>query len=68
MSRPRHSIKELEGVLTEAEGKGWDVTKGRKYYRMRCPCGNHQKTVHLSPSDPNYKRNLVGWLKRTGCW
>ncbi len=67
-TRPRHPIKELEAVLEDAEDQGWRVWRGKRYYMMRCPCGIHQKTVHLSPSDPNYTRNLTGWLKRAGCW
>lgn len=63
MSRHRHPKKDLEAVLRDGEAKGWEVAKTRKYYRMRCPCGSHQKTVHLTPSDPNYRQNLVGWLR-----
>lgn len=66
--RPRHPNKELEALLQEGEDLGWTVTKGRRYFKMKCPCGVHMKTVHLSPSDPNYERNLRGWLTRTGCW
>lgn len=68
MSRPRHTKKELEELLQEAERKRWEGRRGKKYFRMFCPCGAHQKTVHLSPSDPHYKQNLVGRLMRTGCW
>jgi hypothetical protein len=68
-SRPRHKIKELEALLKEAEGKAWKVTKGKKYFKMWCPCKKmHRKTVHLSPSDPNYERNLRGELRRGTCW
>jgi len=28
----------------------------------------HRKTVHLTPSDPNYVRNLRQWLERQSCW
>ncbi len=36
---------------------------------MKCPCPDmHLKTVHLTPSDPNYVRNLVGQLRRATCW
>lgn len=66
--RPRHQDKHLEGVLSDAEKRGWRVEKGRKYYMMWCPCGAHHKTVRLTPSDPNYRRNLLGWLRRSGCW
>jgi hypothetical protein len=37
---------------------------------MYCPkkCGKHIKTMHLSPSDPNYARNVLGQLRRATCW
>lgn len=69
MGRPRHPKKELEAVLREAESQKWVVSKAKKYFKMRCPCDEkHSKTVHLSPSDPNYLRNLIGHLLRTTCW
>ena len=68
MSRPKHPRKDLEAVLREAEGKGWRVTKGKGYYKMLCPCGRHQKSVHLTPSDPDYRRHLLGQLRRATCW
>jgi hypothetical protein len=68
-ARPRHTIKELEAVLKEAEDKGWRVTKDMKYFKMWCPCKDkHRKTVHLSPSDKNYERNLRAELGRRTCW
>jgi hypothetical protein len=66
--RPRHQRPELEAILRQGEALGWRAEKGNQYYRMWCPCGTHQKTVRLTPSDPNYARNLRGWLRRTGCW
>jgi len=70
MGRPRHPKKNLEALLAEGEAKGWEATKGKRYYKLRCKCGSptHQRTVKLSPSDPHYERNLRHWLKRTGCW
>ena len=69
MTRPRHPDKELEDVLRRAEAQGWRVERRKKYYKLYCPCGfKHLKTVHLSPSDPNYLRNLIGALTRMGCW
>lgn len=35
---------------------------------MRCPCGKHAKWVALTPSNPNYARNLESWLRRQACW
>jgi len=68
-NRPRHPKKELEEVLTRAEERSWRVTKGKKYFKLWCPkpC-RHRKTVHLTPSDPNYKRNLVKFLENRTCW
>jgi len=66
---PRHPVKETEALLDEADKvHGWDVSKGRKYFRLRCPCGKHQTWVHLTPSNPNYVRERRGYLRNTGCW
>jgi len=67
-SRPRHPVKELEAVLQEMESRRWRVGKSKKYFEARCLCGEHQRWVHLTPSDPNYERNLRMWLKRLPCW
>lgn len=70
--RPRHPRKDLERVLRDAEtqpGGAWRVERGKGYYKMWCPCpGKHKKTVTLTPSDPNYEKNLRGWLRRSTCW
>jgi len=69
LERARHPKKEFEHVLREAESKGWRVTRRAKYFKMMCPCeGLHLKTMHLSPSDPNYLKNLIGQLNRATCW
>jgi hypothetical protein len=69
VARPKHTIKELEAVLKEAEGKGWRVWLGGRYWNMYCPyeC-KCMKTVKCTPSDPNYLRNLRGHLERATCW
>jgi len=28
----------------------------------------HQRWIHLTPSDPNYGKNLRHWLVRLDCW
>lgn len=69
MSRPKHQNKDLEAVLKSAERQGWRVNRGGKYFKMKCPCElRHLKTVHISPSDPNYGRNLLSKLNRDTCW
>jgi hypothetical protein len=56
-------------VLKDAEGRGWRVERGKSYFKMMCGCEDkHMKMVHATPSDPNYKRNLVAQLKRSTCW
>jgi len=67
--RPKHSVKELEAVLQEAERKGWRIDGGGKdYFKMKCPCSDkHLRMVHLTPRG-NYTKNLIRWLKRRTCW
>jgi len=60
--------KELSAIRREAERRGWRIERGKRYYKMWCPCGKHMKTVKLTPSDPNYARNLLGQLRRATCW
>lgn len=67
--RPKHQKPALEAILKQAERRGWRVTRGKRYYKMYCPCERKcKKTVKLSPSDPNYQINLLGELKRSTCW
>ncbi len=70
MKRPRHPDKHLDQLLRDAESQGWRVKKGTKYYKLLCPCsGKHAKwSVHLTPSNPNYERNLRQWLADNTCW
>jgi hypothetical protein len=69
LARPRHRNKDLEAVLREAERKGWRIVKRGKYYNMYCPCpSKHKKTVHCSPSNSDYEKNLRMQLKRATCW
>lgn len=70
MPRKRHQDKEIEKTLRLAEGQGWRVEIPPKgYMKIKCPCEDkHYRTVHSTPSDSNYNRNLLGWLKRQSCW
>ena len=67
VDRPKHRRQDLEKILVAAEAHGWVVTKGKNYFKLKCSCGDHLRSCHLTPSDPNYGRNLLGWLRRT-CW
>jgi hypothetical protein len=68
MTRPRHPDKKLEALLKYAEAKKWRVDRPGAYFRLRCPCGEHQRRLHLTPSDPNYELNARKWLERQPCW
>ncbi|SEN89313.1 hypothetical protein SAMN05660976_08549 [Nonomuraea pusilla] len=67
---PRHPNKEIREVLKEAEEQGWRVEppKGR-YWSIWCPCEDrHKSTIKISPSNPNYVRELRKKLNRETCW
>ncbi|GAB3054345.1 hypothetical protein GCM10027079_21090 [Sediminivirga luteola] len=65
----KHPKKELEALLGEFHEAGWRIENPkRKYYRVKCPCGEHKKSVHISPSDPNYVKNTLSWLYRQPCY
>jgi hypothetical protein len=46
MTRPKHPNKELEALLKYAEDHEWRADKPTAYFRLRCPCGMHQRRVH----------------------
>jgi hypothetical protein len=64
--RPKHPKKDIEDAMRNLEGSGWrfERRKGAKYFRGYCPCGAHIRSVHMSPSDPNYVKNLISWADR----
>lgn len=65
---PRHPRPELEAVLVAFDAAGWRIQRGNGYYRVYCPCRAHQHSLHLTPSDPNYAKNQLGWLRRQPCY
>jgi len=46
---------------------GWDFVKNKKYFRGKCGCGTHMKTVHLTPNGA-YLENLKHYFMRLECW
>jgi hypothetical protein len=45
---------------------GWDFVPSKKGYdKLRCPCGVHQTWLHRTPSNPNYFRERIAYLRRT---
>lgn len=64
----RAGRKDIEALLGEYHAAGWSIQDPPKYYRVQCPCGSHQRWIHLTPSDPNYVKNALGWLYRQPCY
>ncbi|RCW43117.1 hypothetical protein DFQ14_1074 [Halopolyspora algeriensis] len=63
----KHPRKDLEEVLEVYDQHGWRVEDPPKYYRVKCPCGDHQRSIHLTPSNPNYGKQALQWLYRQPC-
>ena len=66
--RPRHPKPELERLCRDVEKAGWRITRGKRYFKAYCACGKHKRTIHLSPSDPNYEKHARSWFRRQPCW
>ena len=66
--RPRHPIKEWEALIRRAEAAGWRTTRGKKYFLIWCPCGQHHRSIPLTPSVGGTLRNVTKWLERQPCW
>lgn len=64
----RKAKKDVEVILVAFDAAGWTVLDPPKYYTVRCPCGHHQRWIHLTPSDPDYGRNAIAWLHRQDCF
>lgn len=64
----KHPKKELQSLLKEFDEAGWRIQDPPKYYKVYCPCGAHKRTIHLTPSDPNYTLNASKWLHRQECY
>lgn len=63
----KHPRKDLEEVLVAFHKAGWLIEDSGTYYRVICPCGDHQRSIHLTPSNPNYGRQALSWLRRQPC-
>ena len=63
----KHQKKDLEALLVEFDALGWRVEDPPKYYTVKCPCGAHKRSIHLTPSDPRYAQNARQWMQRQDC-
>lgn len=67
-SWPKHPDKEIEYLLREMDRQGWRISRRRKYYWALCPCGDHKKVIHVTPSNPNYIFRLNALLLNQTCF
>ncbi|AZI58881.1 hypothetical protein EH165_12765 [Nakamurella antarctica] len=63
----KHQKKELELLLQKFDDAGWTIEDPLKYYSVKCPCGDHRRWIHLTPSGNNYAKDALGWLERQPC-
>lgn len=64
----RHKDDAVQRILEQFDELGWTITDQSTYYKAFCPCpSKHKRWVHLTPSDPNYAKNLAAWLRRQPC-
>ena len=59
--------QQLEAILNEADKKGWRARKDGQYWNLYCPCGEHKKTVRLTPGKYYWKK-LRTFLSNHTCW
>ena len=64
----KYPKEEGQHVLETFHAHGWKITGPSTHYSARCPCGDHQTQVHLTPSNPRYWRNKLAWAERQPCW
>jgi hypothetical protein len=55
----RHPRKDLEDVLAEFDRRRWRILDPPKYYKVMCPCGQHYRWIHLTPSNPYYGQQAL---------
>jgi hypothetical protein len=64
----KHPKSGGQRALNLLAAAGWTILDTPKYYKALCPCGEHKRWVHLSPSNPRYWNELIGWARRLPCW
>lgn len=66
MSDQRHPKKEGQEVIDAAAEFGWTAKrkKGASYFHMYCGCGQHHTWLHISPSNPNYFKERIAFMKK----
>lgn len=64
----RHPKKDLERVLELLHRHGYTIIDPPTYYTLRCPCGQHQRQLHLTPSSQYHGNHVVRWAMKLPCW
>ncbi len=64
----KHPNKDLEKVLRVFDRHGYTIKDPPTYYTLRCPCGQHQRQLHLTPSSPYHGNHALKWAMRLSCW
>jgi len=58
---------EREDVYRVADELDWDIDdnpNSRGYFKMKCPCGDHMRWLHKTPSNPNYYAQVIAYMRR----
>jgi len=63
----RHQKPDGQKALEEFDVMGWKIENPPKYYTVKCPCGSHARSIHLTPRNPRYFQESVRWAKRQRC-
>jgi hypothetical protein len=67
--RATHTDSDFEGLLCEAEQRGWLVWRDDGYFKCQCSCAErHYNTVVLTPSSRRTLRNTRSRFERSECW
>ncbi len=63
---PDHSREDAIRVAAELN---WTVVglSGKGYTKLHCPCGKHKKWLKKTPSDPNFYKNAIAYMRRQAC-
>lgn len=64
----KHPKKDLERILQVFDRHGYTILDPPTYYTLRCPCGQHQRQLHLTPSSPYHGNQALRWAMKLPCW
>lgn len=59
-----------DDVYDAADELHWvieDKPNKNGYFKVRCPCGKHLLWLHKTPSDPNYYKHKIQYMRQLAC-